>query len=807
MAKTPGFGRQFQVIFEYAPIGIVVMDGSGCILYTNQSFRSFLGYTEDELASGYLVNFTHPSDAEPFRVLYSDLVEGRRESFQLNGRCVKKGGSEAWWRIDTRSVKSSGHSPFILAVVDDITDLKNDEAQLRRAKELAEEATQTKSAFLANMSHEIRTPLHTINGMSEMLLDTELNEEQMEYTNSVRFAGESLLGLINDILDFSKIEAGKLQLEQIEYNLPETIEDAVDMVSMQAHRKNLEMVLYVDPELPAVVIGDSSRLRQVLVNLVNNAVKFTAAGEIKVTVALETLLENPHLVLQVRDSGIGIPLERQKQLFRPFSQVDTSTTRKYGGTGLGLSISRDLIRMMGGKIGLKSKTGVGSNFWFSLPLDIVRGTDRLGGRPVGLENGASILIVDDNDSNRDAVSRYLKRWGAVVWEAKDAPEALALLKSPKNSPASYAVTLIDLRLPTMDGWQLASELKDSALENYGALILMSPTGMSTGDAKMKLLRWFDAYINKPIKMRELFDAIERSLRSDIEELEAVATTDDTGVIRSDGSKRQKTILVAEDHFVNQQLFRTILEKEGYTVLSASNGVEAVEQVATETVDLVFMDVQMPELNGYEATRSIRQNGYTMPVIAVTANALKGERERCLRSGMNDYMSKPFKRQDVVVFLNRLEKGDFEQDEITSIAIPEKPTENSEPDPNIADVVFDDPPGREDDEGILDYASALDSFMGDEAVLRRVLNGFAERLPGQMHTISDAIANGDFARARIDAHAIKGGAWNLSAVSLGDSARLLEDATRSEAKDDSLRFFAQTQIEVDRLIVHIQKLLN
>ncbi len=827
MTRSTGFGRQFQVIFEHAPIGIVVMDGTGCILYTNQALQRFLGYNDSELATTYLVNYADPDDAETFRSHYSALVEGERRTFQITGRCRKKNGDVAYWRVDTRSVQSKGQSPFILAVVDDVTDQKEDEAQLRRAKELAEEATQTKSAFLANMSHEIRTPLHTINGMSELLFETDMNEEQAEYVNSIRFAGEALLGLINDILDFSKIEAGKLHLESIEFDLPGMLEEAVDLVSIQAHRKGLELVLSVDPDLPAVVTGDPSRIRQVLVNLVNNATKFTGEGEIKVSAERAMVDGAVHLLLQVRDTGIGIPEERQKQLFRPFSQVDASTTRKFGGTGLGLSISRDLIKMMGGTIGVRSREEVGSNFWFSIPLDVVRESDRMDRRPEGLEAGAPVLIVDDSESSRETIRQILTMWGCDIHEATDAPLALEMLE--KGPVREFVVTLIDLRLPTMDGWQFASELHDSARQNFGTLILMSPSGMSTGEAKMKLLRWFDAYINKPVKMLELADAIERTQITDIEELEAVTVEAVDGAEELESTGHERTILVAEDHFVNQQLFRAILEKEGCNVFLASNGLEAVEKAISEEVDLVFMDVQMPEMNGYEATRAIRRRGLSMPVVAVTANALKGERERCLRSGMNDYMSKPFKRRDVVYFLERLGKGEFEQDELTLGGVAEVPEESrvntaildgNDDDAPVDDIsaveeLLDDVEDVEEpadasapaEDGLppLNYGAALESFMGDADVLKRVLSGYADRLGPQLDLIATSIEKNDFPRARIEAHAIKGGSWNLSAQALGDAAKLLEDSTNAGEYHRSLELFKDVKAEAERVIVFVRSL--
>jgi len=542
------FGRQFQIVFEYSPIGIVIMDGTGRIQYANRSVVDFLGYSEEELAGGYLTRYSLEEDSEFFQTLFAELVENERDEFQVVSRCKRKSGETAWWRIDMRSVRTPTQSPFILGVVDDVTSQKNDENRLRRAKDQAEAATRTKSAFLANMSHEIRTPLHTINGMTELLRQTEMDEEQSEYVQQIQFAGEVLLGLINDILDFSKIEAGRLQLESIDFDIIDTLEDAVDMVSMQAHRKGLETVLFIDPELCRTMTGDPNRIRQVIVNLVNNAVKFTESGFVKVSADLRRKKGVARLIVQVRDTGIGIKEERLDRLFQAFSQVDASMSRRYGGTGLGLSISRDLVQMMGGTIGVKSKYGVGSNFWFSLPIGSVGPERAAVDRPISLPDDARVLIIDDNDESAAVLERYFQEWGVSVVRARNSKGALEEFARVGVGEDRIDLAMIDLRLPEMDGWQLASEIRNQPGLEEQSLILMSPTGLSSGDAKMKLLRWFDAYINKPIKRDELAASIDRVFSTEIEELEAVEpeeVTEEETVAESKETPR--TVLVAEDH--------------------------------------------------------------------------------------------------------------------------------------------------------------------------------------------------------------------------------------------------------------------
>ncbi len=770
-----GFGRQFQVVFEHSPIGIVVMDGTGRIQYANNSVASFLGMSSDDLSGGFLTAYSHEEDSGFFQTLFAELIEGDRDEFQVVSRCKTGHGEPAWWRVDMRAVRIPESVPFMLAVVDDVTSQKNDEQRLRRAKELAEAATRTKSAFLANMSHEIRTPLHTINGMAELMRDTNLDEEQLEYLHQIQFAGEVLLGLINDILDFSKIEAGRLQLEHIAFDAIQTVEDAVDMVSMQAHRKGLEVVLYIDDHLPRTMSGDPNRLRQVLVNLVNNAVKFTDSGVIRVSAELKNAKGARSILVQVKDSGIGIAPDRQDRLFQPFSQVDASMTRKFGGTGLGLSISRDLVEMMSGRIGVKSKSGVGSNFWFTLPVE-APSEDTVAVKPPGsIHAEFRTLIIDDNQDSSSVISDYLERWGSQVEVQRSAASGLQRMIDGVSENRAFDLVFIDLRLPDMDGWQLASEVRNDALVEKTPLVLMSPTGLSTGDAKMKLLRWFDAYINKPVKMGELAGAFETVFAGDIEELEAIeGDAVEVESLEAEEDWLPRKVLVAEDHFVNQQLFQTILEKQGFITIVASDGLEAVEAIkADPEIGLIFMDVQMPNLNGYDATTRLRDLGYDVPIIAVTANALSGDRDRCMRVGMNEYMSKPFKKSDIEAAIERVrEKGAFA-----------KPETRVPPDDHTPEVT-PAPAEPVDAHEPIDIREAIGAFMGDAATAERVIRKFSARLESQIGEVETFLTQDKISDARVVAHAIKGGAWNLYAQDLGDAAKAVEDACAEEERTEA-----------------------
>ncbi|HUX50552.1 MAG TPA: response regulator [Spirochaetia bacterium] len=783
------FGRQFQTIFDHAPIGMVMMDSAGRPLYSNLALQNMLGEDEYALRNDDLLNFVHADDREEFKKQFSALVRGETARVRTFGRYVRKGGTTAWWRVDVTHVFSAEHSPFIFGFMEDVTEQKADAERLRRAKEYAERATRTKSAFLANMTHEIRTPIHTITGMTELLLETALDDEQREYAQQVRFSAEVLLGLVNDILDFSKIEAGKLSLEKIPFDLFTMTEDAVDMVSLEAYKKGLEVVLYLDPELPDIVIGDPIRLRQIIVNLFNNAVKFTSRGEVLIRVELvERRGEQSTILFEIVDTGIGIPQDKLVTLFQAFSQVDSTTTRRFGGTGLGLSICRSLVKLMNGTIGVKSQETKGSTFWFLIPFEGQHAGAEGSRRLLPRFSEKSLLLIDDNTTFNTHTRRYLDRWFNRVDEVASGAEALKRLHESADAGKPYDVALVDLMLPGMDGWQLASEVNADKSINSTRLILMSPAGKASGEAKMKLLGWFNAYLNKPLKINELYNALANSLSSDLD----LAAADDenttamshapknAGIASAPETTQIGRILVAEDHLVNQELFRTILSRMGHTVKVASNGREALNLALAGNIDIIFMDVQMPEMNGYEASREIRKVGITVPIIAVTANAMKGERERCIKYGMDDYLTKPFKSADVLPLIAKWMVKN----------VPElTPAEPLIDEPTVLEALADELPIEESKNningGVFDYAGAVEAFMGKEDVVRRVVWDFVSRIAVQLEQMDVSLKAGDLGAASIEAHAIKGGAWNLEVKRLGDAAARLEAATREGRADDAM----------------------
>ncbi|MBT3271554.1 MAG: response regulator, partial [Spirochaetales bacterium] len=554
---------------------------------------------------------------------------------------------------------------------------------------------------------------------------------------------------------------GRLSLETIEFDLHKTVEDSVDLVALEAHRKGLEVLIDIGDSIPRFVIGDPIRVRQIIINLFNNAMKFTRQGEIGIKLeAIHREDERVEIRITVRDTGIGIPEEKKGMLFKVFSQVDSSTTRKYGGSGLGLSICRNLVQMMDGTIAVESQEGKGSSFWFVLPFGL--GESEILQRKIDAPSlgPQRALVVDDNAGCRYIVESYLSGWGVDVESCGDGAEALVKLRNATRVGEPFTICLIDQFMPGIDGWHLASEINsDTAIQDI-PLFLTSPTGKTGDEAKMKLLNWFEGYINKPIKKDEFLEILTRSL-TDPEELEPL---EDEPAVENMGfsfAGTRRPILVAEDHEVNQQLFRAILQNLGLRVTVAADGFQAVE-LAKEGASLIFMDVQMPGMNGYEATEKIRSLGIDVPIIAVTASAVKGEKEKAMEIGMTDFLTKPFKKQDLIPVLRKW------------LPAPTEAIDAAEELP-AADSDGLDAEGEIEEHDIFDIDEAVDTFMGNKAMVLDLLNTLIDKSKSCVEEIRAGMDSGDLAQVRSAAHAIKGSSWNLSARRLGDSAAVVEDA--------------------------------
>jgi PAS domain S-box-containing protein len=641
-----------NALIQNSPLGILVLDSEQKVQLCNSAFEKLFEYTRQQVVGKSIASLF--ADVEP--LLDAHRLALDETPIHRVARLPREGQSFLDVELHAVGLMVNGKLLGSLGIYQDISARKRAEEQMQRAKEAAEEASQAKSEFLANMSHEIRTPLNGVMGMTDLALDTELTQEQREYLDTVKMSADSLLVVINDILDFSKIEAGKVDLDMADFDLRHNLEGLLKTLALRADEKGLELLCEIGPEVPSTVNGDSSRLDQIIVNLVSNAIKFTSEGEVALKVQLETI-EGHDCILHftVSDTGIGVPLERQKVIFDPFTQADNSTTRKYGGTGLGLTISARLIGMMGGEIWMESEVGKGSQFHFT-----TRMASR--GEPVALGTiaspevlrGAKVLVVDDNRTNRRILEGMLQRWEMNLTSVEGGAEALTELSEAQREGKSYALILTDVHMPVMDGFELVEQIRRRP-ELSAPTILMLTSAGHRGDAERCRELGVSAYLLKPIRQSELREAIARVLGAREQPGEIPLVTryslhdarDPETVLR---------VLVAEDNPVNQRLAVRMLQKRGHRVVVAANGREALDALARDTFDLVFMDVQMPEMDGIEATAGIRKqeagSNRHQVVIALTAHAMKGDRDRCLAGGMDDYLSKPIRPQELDAILEK-----------------------------------------------------------------------------------------------------------------------------------------------------------